>query len=179
MPVTRAQKEAQVRTLSERFRRAKSVIFLQHAGLSVNEVTKFRAALRQEEAELKVGKKTLMRIAAVEVGYPSLSEQCLEGSVGLILSYRDEVGGPRVALQFQQQHPTLVFNGGIYQGAILTAQESEEFARIPPRPVLLTCFVRSCAAPLHHFALICTSPLASFARGVRGVGEQKTAQTSP
>ena len=81
MALTRIQKSAQLKELEDKFASSQSVIFAHYIGLTVAEVSELRKKLRAAGAEMKVGKKTLMRIAAKNKGLPIPEEKDLPGPI--------------------------------------------------------------------------------------------------
>ena len=68
MALTRTQKSAQLKELKDKMKSSQSVVFTNYIGLKVSEVSELRRKLKAAGAEMKVAKKTLMRIAAKEEG---------------------------------------------------------------------------------------------------------------
>jgi large subunit ribosomal protein L10 len=173
MALTRVQKEDQLKDLKEKFKKANSVIFTQYIGMPVSEVTQFRKTLKASGAEMKVGKKTLMALAAKELDLPELPEAMMNGAIACIFSFIDPVSGAQVASKFAKDHPQVVFMGGLFEGKILSAAEAKSLASIPSREVLLATFAGMLQSPLRSFASMLNSPLSSFARATNELAKKK------
>jgi len=178
MALTRAQKETQLVELKERMSKAQSVMFAQYIGLKVNELGEFRQKLRDANAEMKVGKKTLMRIAAKECGLPEVSDSNMEGPIACIFSFTDPLSGAQVAFKFGKDHVQVKLLGGIYDGKSLTREETIEMAMMPNREQLLAMFATMIRSPLVSFASICSSPLTGMARGLSELAKKKESTPS-
>lgn len=63
-----AQKEADVKALTEKMENASSVVMVEYRGLTVKELTELRRALRAEDVDFKVYKNTTARRAAEKSG---------------------------------------------------------------------------------------------------------------
>lgn len=172
MALTRDQKSAQLKDFQEKIGKAKSVIFAHYIGLTVSDVSELRGKLREKDAEMKVGKKTLLALALKEKGMPVPDEKELSGPVACIFSYGDPIAGPQVASAFGKSHDQVVLIGGIFDGKVLTKVEAQAFAMIPSREVLLATFAMMLKSPLTKFAGICASPLGGFARALKGLAEK-------
>ncbi|MDD5103852.1 MAG: 50S ribosomal protein L10 [Candidatus Peribacteraceae bacterium] len=177
MPVTRAQKEAQLVELKEKMSKSQSLMFAQYIGLKVSEVGELRQKLKEANAEMKVAKKTLMRLAAKDAGLPGISEKNLEGPVACIFSFSDPLSGAQAAFKFAKDHAQVKLIGGIYDGKLLTKEEALEMARMPGRMELLAIFAAMIRSPLVSFAGACSSPLTDMARGLSELAKKK--ETSP
>lgn len=175
MAISRTQKEEQLTELKEKMQNASSVVFAHYIGLSVGEVSDLRSKLRDAKAEMKVAKKTLMRLAGKDLQFPELSDDVMEGPVACIFSYEDPLSGAQVAFKFAKDHKQVELIGGVYEGSILTKEEAVALAKMPNRETLLAMFASMMRAPLQNFASACGSPMSSFARGLREMAEKKAA----
>ncbi|MDD3897175.1 MAG: 50S ribosomal protein L10 [Candidatus Peribacteraceae bacterium] len=171
MALSRDQKEAQVQELTKKMGEAHSVMFANFIGLTVAEVSDLRNRLREANAEMKVAKKTLAKIAAKGANLPDLPAE-LDGPVSLIFSFGDPLSGAQIAFKFSKDHEQVKLIGGVFDGKILTLDQSVELAKMPSRDVLLATFAAMIRSPLVKFAGMCNSPLSGFARALRQMSEK-------
>ena len=174
MALTRTQKSAQLKELKDKMKSSQSVVFTNYIGLKVSEVSELRRKLKAAGAEMKVAKKTLMRIAAKEEGLPVPEESGMPGPVACIFSITDPIVGPQVALAFSKEHPQVSFVGGFFEGKLLTKADAMTLATIPGRQVLLATFAGMLQSPLRSFASIINSPLTGFARSLSELSKKKS-----
>jgi large subunit ribosomal protein L10 len=153
MALTRQQKADQLSDLKKMLKDTKSVMFAHYIGLKVSEVSELRSKLKESKAEMKVAKKTLMRIASKDVGLPEVDEKMLDGAVACILSYDDPLVGAQIAFKFAKDHQQVKLIGGIYDGKVVSADEAVALAKIPSRLQLLGIFAGMLNTPLHSFAI--------------------------
>lgn len=175
MALTKAQKQAQLTELKDKMKKSQSVIFAHYIGLTVNDVSALRNKLREGKAEMKVAKKTLMKIAAKEVGLPEVTDDMMDGPVACIFSFEDPLTGAQVAFKFAKDHNQVALIGGIFDGKLLTKDEAVAMAKMPGRKELLGIFAGMIQSPLRSFASICNSPLTGFARALSEVAKKKAA----
>ena len=181
MALTRAQKQAQVKDLTDKFKSAQSVMFAHYIGLTVAEVSELRAKLKEQDAQMQVAKKTLLKLAAKEAGMPEIDADVITGPVSCIFSTTDPLSGAQIAFKFGKSHNQVQILGGIFDGKILTKNEAIELAKMPGRTELLAIFATMIRSPLVTFAGMCSSPLSGFARAVSeiakkgGFGEEEAA----
>ncbi|MBI2635752.1 50S ribosomal protein L10 [Candidatus Peregrinibacteria bacterium] len=166
MALTKAQKTIQLKELRDKLKSSQSVVFANYIGLKVAEVSDLRRKLKAAGAEMKVAKKTLMRIAAKEEGLPVPEENGLPGPVACIFSIADPIVGPQIAFAFSKDHPQVSFVGGLFEKKLLTKADAMALATIPGRQVLLATFAGMLRSPLRSFASIINSPLTGFARAL-------------
>ncbi|OIO54587.1 50S ribosomal protein L10 [Candidatus Peregrinibacteria bacterium CG1_02_54_53] len=179
MAVTRAQKEAQLTELKEKMSKAQSTMFAQYIGLTVSEVGELRQMLKEADAEMKVAKKTLMRIATKDSDLPEISEKGLEGPVACIFSFADPLSGAQVAFKFAKDHKQVQLIGGIFDGKLLSKEEAMEMAKMPDRQQLLAIFAMMLRSPLVSFASACSSPLTGMARGLSELAKKNGSSATP
>jgi len=172
MALSRDQKEAQVQELTEKMGEATSIMFANFIGLTVAEVSDLRNKLREANAEMKVAKKTLTKIAAKGANLPELPVEDLDGPVSLIFSFGDPLSGAQIAFKFSKDHEQVKLIGGVFDGKILTLNQSVELAKMPSRDVLLATFAAMIRSPLVKFASMCGSPLSGFARALKQMSEK-------
>jgi large subunit ribosomal protein L10 len=174
MATTRQQKEASLQELKDKFSRAKSVAFGQYAGMTMEQLSKMRKQMRENNVEFKVAKRTLFKIAAKEQGL-ELTDDLMMGTVGAAFSYEDGIAGPRIIKKMGKEVEVLKLMGGIMEGQVLSVAQMKEIADLPSKQELLAKVVGLMRAPLQNFYGAIQSPLASFARGVQGYAEKKPA----
>jgi large subunit ribosomal protein L10 len=175
MALTRDQKGAQLQSFKDALKKAKSVVFMQYAGTSVEAISALRGKLYERKAEMKVGKKTLFRIAAKEAGLPDVTDEATPGPIAYVYSYEDEMSGAKVALEFRKVSDKVALVGGILNGKILSKAEAVELGKMLSKEELLAKFAAMLRAPLSNFASIASSPLRSFAYATAQVAEKKPA----
>lgn len=164
MALTKVQKQAQLTELKDKMKKSSSVMFAHYIGLTVHDVSDLRDQLRAQDSEMKVAKKTLMQLAAKDLGLPELTYDTLQGPVACIFSFADPLTGAQVAFKFGKANPQVELIGGIFEGKLLSKEEAIAIAKIPGKQQLLGMF-----------AAMLNSPLSSFARGLSELAKQKEA----
>lgn len=175
MALTRTKKAQLTKDLAEKWKKASSILFANYIGLSVANISRLRCQLKNVDAEMKVAKKTLLRLAAESLKNPFPKENDLPGPIACIFNYADPLSGARIAFAFGKEHPQVQLIGAIFEGNILTGPAAVSLAQIPPRLTLLASFAGLCQAPIQQFASVCSSPLQSFAIAL----QERTKQLPP
>lgn len=135
--MARPEKVAAVEEIRERFERAEATLLTEYRGLRVAEIAEVRGALRDADADYKVLKNTLTRIAVREVGLDELTEM-LEGPTAIVFVQGDVAGAAKALDEAAKKYPVLVVKGGTMKDKILTAEQAQALARLESREVLLT-----------------------------------------
>ena len=131
------QKKQVVNDITEKLRKAKSVVLVEYKGLTVEKATELRKKCREAGIEYKVYKNTLMRFAFEELGYKDMTAN-LEGPNAIAISYEDEVTAAKVTNDFAKtSNETIVLKAGIVEGKVMNADEVKTLANIPSREGLL------------------------------------------
>lgn len=164
MPKTKTQKQEVVKILKDKLSVSGLVVFLNFHGLSVAKATELRRALKKSGGDYVVAKKTLISIAAKEVGL-GVDKKKLEGEVGLAVAEKNEDTVLRISKEIsafaKKNSEMLKIIGGMWNGVWADADQIKKLAAIPPREILLT-----------QLAFIINQPIASLARVLKEV-EQK------
>ena len=143
----RPEKVQAVADIKERIEGAQAVFLAEYAGLSVQEQQSLRRDLRANEAEFKVVKMTLARLAAADLDIDDLDELLL-GPTGLTFANGDPVGAAKVLRDFAKGHEVFVVKGGLLGREFLTPERIAELADIEPREVLLAKIAGAFEAPM-------------------------------
>ncbi len=164
MAISKEQKEEMLKQLIEKMKEAKSIVFTVLKGVSVADQQKLRRALRERNAELKVTKKTLIRLAAKEIGVEEISDEALEGQIAVTFSYGEPTTGPQEINKIAKTSKNVVLKGGIFEGRALGLAEVKELADLPSREVLLAKLMGTFMAPLQGFVSCSSGVVAGFVR---------------
>jgi len=162
MAVTKAQKVEILTELKDKLQQAKSIMFAHYIGMTVANVSELRGDLKKGNAEMKVAKKTLMKLATRELNMPEPSDEMLDGAVACIFSFEDPLTGAQIAFKFAKKHKQVELIGGIFDGKLISKEEAIAIAQIPGREGLLGMF-----------AAMINTPLSSFARGLSELAKMK------
>ena len=158
----RKAKEVVVEELRERLSRTKSVVLVDSRGLTVEQDTVLRKAMRKAGGiDYKVYKNTMINFAIEGTDFAGLKEY-LSGPTAVAFSYEDATAAAAVISKNLKGMPALEFKASAIEGEIYDATATKAIADIPPREVLLSKLLGSFK-----------SPMASFARVINAVAEEK------
>ena len=131
---TIAKKQAQVDELAKVLKDAKVVLLTDYRGITVTDVTKLRADLRN--AEYKVIKNNIIK-RALDANGESALDEALEGPVALVIGNEDYLEPSKVIYNFTKDHDFYKIKGGVIEGKVMTAEEIITLAKLPSRKELL------------------------------------------
>lgn len=127
--MNRAQKAEAVDVLNQTFQGNGVVVIAEYKGLSVAEITDYRAKLRAEGGKFKVTKNRLAKIAAKGTDYEGLTDM-FKGPVGIAYS-EDPIAAAKVTYNFAKDNDKLVIVGGGMGAEVLDKAGVEALAKLP------------------------------------------------
>ena len=155
----RPEKVQAVADIKERIEAAQAVFVTEFRGLTVTQLQKLRASLRDTGAEYKVVKMSLARRAADELSIDGIDEH-LMGPTALAFANVDPVATAKALRDVGDGNEKFVIKAGILSGEVLLPEQVKKLASIEPREVLLAKIAGAVKAPLYKGA----GMFASFTR---------------
>lgn len=156
-----AHKAAQIDDLQERLSRSQLTIIADYRGLTVDALQGFRARLKPLDAEFRIAKNTLTRIAAEQVGIEGLEAQ-LEGPTAILFAYGDVVAPAKAVSEFARTSRILQVRAGVMNNLVITPADVEAISTLPPREELLGKLVGLLASPMTRTAAVLSGPARSL-----------------
>ena len=129
------QKQVVIDEIKNRAENAKSIVLFDYRGITDSEAKELRIKLRQNNADYKVYKNTLMTRAFNDLGI-DLAEG-LTGPSAFAFS-DDQIAPIKVLSEFAKNHPAVILKVGIVDGETADKAKLAEYATIPSRDGLLT-----------------------------------------
>jgi len=170
MALTKEKKQKSLDSLKSHIANQKSVIFTDFSKVNSKDLFVLRKQLKEQGCALKIGKKTLMRIAFGQsnISYWSKIKSSIPGQLALVFGIEDEIAPARIAYQFSKTNENLKILGGIFENRFIEKEKVLALAMLPSRNELLSRLVGSLA-----------STTASFVRVLDKVRESKEAASAP
>ena len=152
MAITKAKKGEIIEKLTDAFKKAKSLVFVNFRGLTVGHTTELRRALKSERVGYSVTKKTLTKRVLEEARYEG-EQPTLEGE--LALAWGEDLLAPsREVYSFVKKFPeNLKILGGVFEGRYMNKEEILSIAQIPSLDVLRGKFVNIINSPIQRLAI--------------------------
>lgn len=159
----RAEKNALVASLHEKFEGAQVTLLASPQGLTVAEVTSLRRQLRAVNGEFKVTKNTLARLAVADTSYAPISDM-LVGANALVFGYSDPVSVAKVLVKYGEDNKKLQIRGGVLGGKTLPPEAVSDLAKLPSREVLIAQLLGLLQAPASQLLRTINEPGARITR---------------
>ena len=141
-------KQATVAALAEKLRNAASGVLVKYEGITVEDDTKMRAALRAAGVEYSVIKNSITGRACDEVGYGAMKEH-LHGMTALAISAEDPIAPAKILKEYVEKVETFEFCAGFIDGAVVDVATVKELADTPSKEVLVGKVLGSLQSPLY------------------------------
>jgi large subunit ribosomal protein L10 len=172
-----ARKETAVQELRDRLAGSQNLFLTDFAGLTVDEITKFRVALRKDGNSYAVVKNTLFKIAAGTEVAKAL-EAYLAGPTGIVFAGSDPVAPAKTIKQFADDSKKLGIKAAYIDGQIVNAKQISALASLPSRTELLAKLVGTLANPIRGLVTVLSGNQSGLVRVLNAIREQKEAAGS-
>ena len=146
------QKKAEVEALAQKLKEAKSIVLADYRGLTVEQDTKLRRALREAGVEYKVIKNTIISFAVKNSDLEGINKY-LSGPTAMAISTTDPVAPSKVLAKFAKDNKQLEIKGGMVEGNIIDVAGVEELASTPSKEELLGRLIGSLQSSLYGLAI--------------------------
>ena len=132
---------------------AQAMVLVDYRGLTVEEDTQLRKALREAGVDYKVYKNTMMNFAVEGTQFEGLKDY-FEGPSAIAICYDDPTVAAGILSKYMKTAKTLEFKAGVIEGTCYDAKGMVAVADIPSREVLLSRLLGSFQGPMASFARV-------------------------
>lgn len=174
----RPEKTSAVAMVRERLTSSTATLLTEYRGLSVGELAQLRRELRQTDAEYKIVKNTLTKIAVRDVGL-DIPAETLTGPTAVTFCAGDPIAVAKVLRRFSRANPELVVKGSIFEGRFLDAGDTLRLADLESRDELLARVAGLFEAVLAKPARLAQASLSKAARLFAALQEKQSAEGVP
>jgi large subunit ribosomal protein L10 len=149
--MNKQDKKDLVVSLTPRLKDAKSVVFVNFAGLSVSLQQKLKLELKAIGSDMTVVKNTLIKLAGKEAGINDavLTDEVLSGQTALILSNDDAVAPIQVLGKFVKENQVPQFKVGIVEGNFQDKDSLIKISALPSKDILYSQVIGSLMSPMY------------------------------
>ena len=153
---------------------ALSAVAAEYSGLTVTEMTEFRAKAREQGVYVKVVKNTLAKRAIEGTEFECLKE-VLQGPLVLVFSTEDPGSAARVVRDFAKENEKLVTTAVAVGGQVYPATDLERLASLPTLDQARAILLGVLQAPATQLVRTLAEPYAMLVRTLAAYGEKKAA----
>ena len=156
MALTREQKTKQIEDIKAKVANQKSMIFVDFAKVPSKDMFGLRKSLKEAGCNLKIAKKTLIRIAFGQsnISFWNKIKESIPGQLTVVFGIEDEIAPARLSNEFAKKQENFKILGGIFENRFIAKERALELASIPPRNELLGRLVGSIYSPVSSFVRV-------------------------
>ena len=156
----KSDKERVVTDLTEKLRNSETMIVADYRGLTMPQIDALRTKLIENGAKFTVVKNTLTRRAAEAAGADALLA-LLEGpsAIAFVESDGDAVAVAKALADSARDTKVLEIRGCVMQGRVITGDDVDALAKLPPLDVLRGQVIGAILGPLNAIAGLVNAPL--------------------
>jgi large subunit ribosomal protein L10 len=169
--MVKEDKKTAVKEITKKIESAELIIFSSYKKLTVAGDRELRRKLRSANAEYKVYKNTLTKLALKKLNI-AINEKTLEGPTSFIFS-KEPVAPAKALVDFAKTNEAVGIKGGIYLGKEISAAQIKELASLPSREELLSKLVYLLQYPITGFVRVIHGPLRKFVYAINGIKDKK------
>ena len=153
----------------------KAAILTDYRGLSVAEMTELRKKLRDVDAEYRVVKNTLFKLAAGDAMPIAEMGEFLTGPTAIGFAKADPVAVAKILLDYARDHKAMSVKAGVMDGRILSAAQVDSLSKVPPRDVLLSQMIGSLQSPISGFVGTLSGIISNFVFTLQAIADKQGA----
>lgn len=162
--MNRAERTASINEIREKFDRMVSAVFVDFAGMTVEDVSQLREEFRKSGVEYKVVKNTLVQRAINDLPYAEALVPVLKGMTGIAWSYEEPGAAAKVIKTFVKDKKKLKVKGGVVESDVLSAAKVENvLATMPGKDELRSQLLATFMAPMQSLVAQLNAPQQNFA----------------
>jgi large subunit ribosomal protein L10 len=170
----RSDKTLAIDYIRGQFQRMSSAVFVDYAGLTVEQVSKLRDNLREKGVEYKVLKNKLVKYALKDESFvDSLGKSALRGMTAVAFSFEEPSAAARVLKAYRKENEKLKIKGGLLDGQMLDARAVEDkLACLPSKDEARAILLATMNAPAQTLLRLFNVPARDFV-GVMAAKQRK------
>lgn len=166
------EKQIEINSLSERFKKAKAVILAEYRGLKVSEITEIRREVKKNSGEFNVVKNRLAKRAIQGSSWAPLSDH-FKGPLALAVSEKDPVVLSKILSKFAESFQALKIRSGCLDGKVLSTKDIEALAKLPSKEELYAKLLGTLMAPAGALVRTLQGVPQKLAIAMKAIADQK------
>ena len=153
------------------FEGTRSFIFADYRGLTVDQITELRNALREAGADFHVVKNNYAKIAFTQMDHEDVAPYLVGPTA---IAYCSEEAGPvaKAMLKLAKDMP-IDLKGGLFDGEVFDAKAVEVFSKLPTKNELIQMLMGTMQAPAQNMVFVLNGIATKLVRTLVAVQEKK------
>jgi len=171
--ITKAEKAAEIASLSEKFGKAKAAFLVDFKGMTVEQVTSLRKKLVPVESEMKVVRNTLAVRALMDHPASQVLNDSFVGNNAIVFAYGEAPASAKALADFAKDVELLQLKVGVMDGSKLDAKGIKALASLPSKEVLRAMLLGTLQAPMSKFVRTLNAVPSGFVRVLAAHNEKQ------
>lgn len=167
-------KQDQINEIAARLEQAAGMYVVDYRGLSVKKSEELRRALREADAEIKIYKNNLMKIALSQRDFDGIDE-ILAGPTAFVFLNDDPVAPAKALKTFAVENPLLEIKGGMNESGALSVEDIKAIADLPSHEELIAKLLGTIQNPLSKTVRVLNGPAQALVTALHAIKDQKDA----
>ena len=172
MAITKAQKAELVEQYKTWATDSQAMFIAEYLGLTVKDVDALRKEAREVGGEFHIIKNTLGKRAFADIEMPD-AEQFFVGSTAIAFAFEDPPALAKVLKDFSKEKEALKIKGGYLDNQLLSMEQINALAELPPLPVMRAQLLSTILAPANKLARVLVEPARGLAAVIRAYSEKE------
>ncbi|MBQ4036833.1 MAG: 50S ribosomal protein L10 [Clostridia bacterium] len=147
------KKKAECAELTEKIQNSVAGVLVSYTGITVEQDTQLRKALREAGVDYKVYKNSMIGRACEACGYGDMKAQ-LEGMNALAISKEDPIAPAKILKEYADKIATFELKAGFIDGGVIDAAAVNDLASTPSKEEMLCKIMGSMMGPLYGLAYV-------------------------
>lgn len=172
----REVKEDKVKSLEDKFQRAKTITFADYRGLTANQVATLRSKIKEAGGELIVEKNTLIKLSLKATKHNIAKDEAslLTGPTAIVVAYNDEIAPIKETAESNKALGIPIFKFGFFGHDFLDSAGVEKLSTIPGKDALRAKVVGSLNAPIYGIVSVLGANLRNLVYALNAIRVQKS-----
>ncbi len=173
MAISREKKTELLKEYKDILKNKQGYFLVRSDNIDTATVTNLKMELKDNNADFKVLKNTIFKIALQDTDQP-VEVQDFNGATAVIYFDQDPTTPAKLVRNVQKESEQMNTKGGVFKGDFLTEEKVMQLAEIPSRDELLGMLVGSMSAPLTGFMNAVTGNVKGLTVALKGISEQES-----
>jgi large subunit ribosomal protein L10 len=168
----KAIKESIISDLIERLNASPFMVIVDYSALTVDQFETLRGRLVDCGSGAHVTKNSYAKRASASVDYPQEIAEFLSGQTALVTGEEDICATAKILKDFRKETEKLEMRAGVLDGKLLSSEELNVLAALPPMDVLRAQLLGTLQSPAGTLVRLLNEPASGLARVLQLKGEQ-------
>jgi large subunit ribosomal protein L10 len=172
LAINKERKQELLKIYTELIKKSEGMILVEYRGLNMKGMGPLRGRVRAAAGELHVVKNTLAQRALRDAGRDAPSELFTQ-TTAIGFAFSDVAGVAKALTSFSKENEFVKIKGALLGGRVLTTQEVQALADLPPLPVVRGQLLGLLSTPASRLAGVVAGAVRQVVNVVKAYSEKE------